>query len=90
MARPLKPIEESLAGEIHDHFLDFIALKGGIPLERTFWRWLVSNGRYTLKELPETTFDWHFDRLVREGYIGIDPETRILIPRRDCRILVNR
>ena len=90
MARPLPPIEEALAGELFDHFLDFIEIKGGIPIERTFWRWLIRHKRYTAAELPEPTFRWQFGRLQREGYIRVDPETRILVPTRNCKVLVDR
>lgn len=90
MSRPLMPIEECLAGELHDYFLEFIALKKGVPIERTFWAWLIRNKKYTKKELPEHTFRWQFGRLIREGYIGIDAETRTLIPLRNVRISVDR
>lgn len=80
MARPLMPIEESLAGELYNKFLDFIDSKNAIPLERAFWRWLIRRKHYTVDELPEPTFRWQFGRLLREGYIAIEPDTRSLVP----------
>jgi hypothetical protein len=80
LARPLLPIDECLAGELYNHFLDFIDRKQAIPLERAFWRWLIRRQKYTKDQLPEHTFRWQFGRLLREGYIGIEPDTRSLVP----------
>ena len=90
MARPLPPIEECLAGELHDYFLEFIAIKGGVPIEGTFYSWLIRQKKYTKAELPEFRFRWQFARLIKEGYIGLDGETRTLIPKRNVRISVDR
>lgn len=88
MPRRLDPIDESLSGELWDYFLDFIEVKGGIPLERSFWCWLIGHGKYSSAELPEHKFRYHFGRLYREGYIAIDRDTRCLIPLRNCKVMV--
>ncbi len=90
MARRMPPIEETLSAELWNEFLEFIAKKGGIPIERTFWGWLIGQGKYTSEQLPEHIFRYAFSRLYDEGYIRVDRETRCLIPLRDCKVLVNR
>lgn len=80
MARHALPIAESLAGELYNHFLDFIDEKQTIPNEHAFWNWLIYTEKYTAAALPVTTFKYHFGRLMREGFITIEPDTRSLIP----------
>lgn len=81
MSRPLIPIAESLAGELYDYFLDFIDDHNAIPVERAFWGWLIQTQKYSLQALPVSKFNYHFGRLMREGYITVEPKTRALIPR---------
>lgn len=80
MARPIKEIEGSLAGELYHHFLEFIDKQQTIPIERAFWRWLTHPkvNKYTREALPENKFRYHFDRLVQEGYIRVEHKTRAL------------
>lgn len=90
MAKRMRPIEETLAGELFDHFIDFIEQEGAIPLERAFWGWLIRTNKYTLEALPENTFRYHFGRLISEGYIGVELLTRSLKPLRRVKISTTR
>ena len=78
MAKPRSPIEGTLAEELYTHFLEFVQTKGGTPIERAFWGWLIYKNKYTREALTENTFRYHFGRLVQEGWIKIDLETRTL------------
>lgn len=82
MAKDLPPIEETLAWELLSHFEQFVKLKNAIPIERAFWRYLIRNSIYTHDALPEHVFRYQFGRLIHEGYIAVERQTRSLSPAR--------
>ena len=90
MAKRMPPIQETLAVELFNHFIDFIDEHKAVPLERAFWVYLVGKGLYTADALPESTYRYHFGRLIQEGYIAIEPYTRSLKPMRNIKIIVDR
>lgn len=83
MAKRPVPIEGSLAEELYNLFIEFIDTKGGVPIERAFWGWLIRQGKYKIEVLPEWTFRYQFGRLIAEGWITVEPDTRALVPRKN-------
>ena len=83
-------IDDTLAAELYTCLVKFVDSNSAIPSEHAFYQWLIRSGVYDPKDLSLGTFRYHFERLIIEHWIEIEPETRALRPLRQITIVVEK